>query len=81
MLDVIDYNVIKYFLFRLVTGHYPEVLGKWRFKGIGKNVSESWISQCAKCIPIEGVRGALKLPGKVQGQNPWLGPGTEPQLS
>ena len=58
------------------TGHYPEVLGRWCFKGIGKNISRSWLSQCAKCVPNGRVCGALKLPGNIQGQNPWLGPAT-----
>ena len=66
---------------RVTPEHYPEILGRWCFKGIGKNVSMSWLSQCIKCIPNGGVHGALKLPGKVQGQNPWLGPGRKPQLS
>ena len=62
-------------------GCYPEILGRWSFKGIGKNVNGSWLSQCAKCIPNIGVCGALKLPDKLQGQNLCLGPGSKPQLS
>ena len=60
---------------------YPKILGRWCFKGIGKNVSESWLSQCAKCVPNEGVHGAIKLLSKVQGQNPWSDPGEKPQVS
>ena len=46
-----------------------------------KKASGSWLSQCTKCISNGGVGWVLKLPGKVQGENPWLGPGTKPQLS
>ena len=28
-----------------------KILGRWRFKGIGKNLSESLLDQCGKHIP------------------------------
>ena len=57
-----------------ISGRFPEILGRWCIKGIGKNVSGSWLSQCVKCIPNGRAHGALKLPSKVQGQNLCLGP-------
>ena len=64
-----------------ITGHYPEILGRRHFKGIGKNISRSWLSRHVKWVPNGGVREVLKLHGKIQEQNIWLGPGTKPQLS
>ena len=42
---------------------YPEILGRWRFEGIGKNISELVLSQQVKCIPnTAGIYGALRVP-------------------
>ena len=60
----------SFFVFQILflclnrAGTEPEILRRWRFKGIGKNVNVSLVCWCTKHIPHaagSGVHGALRL--------------------
>ena len=50
-------------------------------KELGKTYAGHGLVNAWNAFLIEGSVGVLKLPGKVQGQNHWLGPGAKSQVS